>query len=511
MSHMNDMSEQKPPSDTSSRSSYGQIMRASALLGGATSIGILLRIVRTKLFAIWLGPTGIGLIGVFDSLVTMATTVATLGTGASGVRQIAEASSTGDSKRIARSSLALRRITFVLALIGAATVAIFSPLLSELTFGTTQYRWEIAFLSIAVFLRVLSGGRAAIIQGMRRIVDTAKMRIIASFFGTLLGLALVLIWNDKGIIPYLVGLATIMLSNSWWFSRRIDIEKVEIDWQITISEAKALLGVGVAFFASGLTVSAAAYFSRMIVVRELGLEASGHFSAAFSLAGIYVGLIIGSMGTDFFPRLTEVAKNNYAVNRMVNEQIEFSMLLAVPGVFATLSFAPWVLSIFYSSNFGPAGEVLQWQVLGCLCRVIYWPMCTFLIVKGKRWTYLIIEVFVGILQVVLVIFGVRLFGLHGAGIAYSLALFSHLVLLLWSSYYFLGFQWSKKNVRHLLLITIVTPPLFLIVTIWDELRGAALGGAITAVTGLYCVRHILSNVPKSRLGRLRFLARWAKK
>ncbi len=42
----------------------------------------------------------------------------------------------------------------------------------------------------------------------------------------------------------------------------------------------------------------------------------------------------------FYPRLTGVAKDNVATNRMVNEQAQVSLLLAGPGVIATLTLAP---------------------------------------------------------------------------------------------------------------------------------------------------------------------------
>ena len=117
-------------------------------------------------------------------------------------------------------------------------------------------------------------------------------------------------------------------------------------------EAAALLKLGFAFMASGILMMGAAYAVRIMVLRMVGLEAAGYYQAAWTLGGLYVGFILQAMGADFYPRLTAVAKDNAACNRLVNEQAQISLLLAGPGVIATLTFASVVIALFYSAEFG---------------------------------------------------------------------------------------------------------------------------------------------------------------
>src|SRR5262249_27048051 len=130
-----------------------------------------------------------------------------------------------------------------------------------------------------------------------------------------------------------------------------------------------------------------AYLVRIIVLRKIGEEAAGFYQSAWTLGGLYVGFIVQAMGADFFPRLTAVAKDNTACNRLVNEQAEVGLLLAGPGVLGTLTFAPVVISAFYSARFGPAVEILRWISLGMLLRVVSWPLGFILLAKGVRMAY----------------------------------------------------------------------------------------------------------------------------
>src|SRR5438552_256685 len=95
-------------------STYGQILKSSALIGGSTVLSIALGIVRNKAMALILGPAGMGLMGIYSSIADLARTVAGMGINSSGVRQIAEAVGTGDTHRIARTVTTLRRVAALL-------------------------------------------------------------------------------------------------------------------------------------------------------------------------------------------------------------------------------------------------------------------------------------------------------------------------------------------------------------------------------------------------------------
>ena len=76
--------------------SYGQILKSTALIGGSQILSIIISIARTKLFAVLLGPSGIGLMGIYTATFNMINTLFSMGIGTSGVRQIAEAAGSGD-------------------------------------------------------------------------------------------------------------------------------------------------------------------------------------------------------------------------------------------------------------------------------------------------------------------------------------------------------------------------------------------------------------------------------
>ncbi len=169
---------------------------------------------------------------------------------------------------------------------------------------------------------------------------------------------------ERGVVPALVGIAAMTIITSWWYSRKVKIQPPAMTASQTKEEAAALLKLGFAFMASGILMMGAAYAVRIMVIRMVDLEAAGYYQAAWTLGGLYVGFILQAMGADFYPRLTAVAEDNAMCNRLVNEQTQISLLLAGPGVIATLTFASVVIALFYSAKFGPAVEVLAVDLSG---------------------------------------------------------------------------------------------------------------------------------------------------
>src|SRR5690348_9125671 len=314
--------------------SYGQILKSSALVGGSSLINIAIGIVRTKAMAMLLGPAGFGLTGLYSSIVDLTQSIAGLGINSSGVRQTAEAAGTSDTERIGRTAAVLRRTSIGLGVLGAVLLILFSAQVSALTFGTRKYAGAVALLSVAVFFKLVSGGQGALIQGMRRIADLARMNVWGALFGLLLAVPLVYFFREKGIVPALIGVAGMTIFTSWWYSRKIRVPTPHVNVRHVKQEAAPLLKLGIAFMASGLMTMGGAYAVRILVMRTLGFEATGLYQSAWTLGGLYVGFILQAMGADFYPRLTAVANDNAECNRLVNEQARVGLLLAGPGVIA---------------------------------------------------------------------------------------------------------------------------------------------------------------------------------
>lgn len=483
------------------KDTYGQILKSTALVGGSSVINIAIGIIRTKAIAVLLGPAGFGLAGLYGSVSNLTQSVAGMGINSSGVRQIAEAVGSGDTERIARTAVVLRRVSILVGLLGAILLVVFSTQVSTVTFGSKQNASAVALLSVAVFFTLVSNGQGALIQGMRRISDLATMGVLGALFGTVITIPVVYFFREQGVVPSLVAVAAMSLATSWWYSRKIQIETPVMTASQSGQEAAALLKLGFAFMTSGLMTMGSAYIVRITVLHKLGLEATGVYQSAWTLGGLYVAFILQAMGADFYPRLTASAKDNIACNRLVNEQARVSLLLAGPGVIATLTFAPLVIALFYSANFGAAVGILRWICLGTTLQVISWPMGFVIVAKGEKGLFFFSELAWTVVHLGLAWICLGSFGLNGAGIAFFGSYVFHVVLNYLIVRRLSGFRWSTENEQicllFLSLITLVFCGFYVLPVIW----AACIGTLAAVLSGVYSIRVLLTLVSWDRIPR----------
>ena len=230
---------------------------------------------------------------------------------------------------------------------------------------------------------------------------------------------------------------------------------VTLTWRETCANSRRLIHLGLAFMYGGLLAAIVGLAIRSIVVRNLGLDAAGIYQAAWGISGMFAGFILNAMGTDFYPRLTAAAHDNPQINRLVNEQIEIGILLALPGLLATLLFAPLMMHFFYSAKFVSGGKLLPWFIVGVFGQVLTWPMGFIQRAKGRsRWIFLS-QTHLNVWNLLLVFTLTRCFGLSGTAWGFALAIYIHGVLAFAIAHHLSEFTWTRHSVRLALYATLL--------------------------------------------------------
>ena len=198
------------------------------------------------------------------------------------------------------------------------------------------------------------------------------------------------------------------------------------------------------------------------------------------------------MGKDFYPRLTALAQNNSDCKSLINKQIEIGLLLAVPGILATITLAPLVITVLYSSKFMLAVDILRWQILGALLSVTTWPMGFLLQAKGNGKLYFFTEVFNTITHLSLAWFGIKYFNLSGTGMAYFGMNLFYCILIFWVGKKRYEFTISSNNIRLGAIIIGATGIVFLTPYLLNEKISLLINVGVTVAIGLYSIRKIIN-------------------
>ena len=405
---------------TDSQSSYRQIFKATSLFGGVQIINILIGIVRVKFVAVLLGTVGVGIMGLLNAPLNLIISITGLGIAFSAVRDVSEAHGTGDQKRIAIVIKTLRRWCWFDGLLGAVVTVSFAPLLSQWTFGNREYTWAFVWLSVTLLLQAISKGQIAILQGTRRLKDMAKAGVIGSALGLATSIPLYYWFGVKGIVPAMIVTAVTGLFLSWYFSRRVIIENIELTYKETFTSGLGMAKLGIFMTIAGFMASLSAYILNAFISNRGSVEQVGLYNAGWGVVGQYTGIIFTAMATDYFPRLSAIHADDDKVKELVRQQGETALLIMTPLLALLIITMPLVVRILYTPAFLPIVMFANLTVLGMQFKAVSWAMGYVYLAKGNGQLFMTIEVIFGIIILLLNLLFYYFFGLNGLGVSFIL-------------------------------------------------------------------------------------------
>lgn len=409
------------------QASYRQIMKATSLFGGVQVFQIVIGIIRSKFIAILLGPMGMGIAGLLQATTGFIAGLTSFGLSTSAVKDISAAHATGNPIRVAMVSTVFKRLVWVTGLLGTALTILLSPWLSELTFGNRDYTYAFILISITLLLNQISAGQGVLLRGMRKINYMARAGIIGSIIGLFTTIPLYYLYGIKGIVPAIIIASVSSLIITWYFSSKLNIDKVYVSKARTIAEGKGMLHMGFMISLSGLITLGASYIVRIFISNAGGVDQVGLYNAGFAIVNTYVGMIFTAMGTDYYPRLSSVSSSNSKSREVINQQVEIALLILAPVIVIFLVFINWIVVLLYSTKFIPVNEMILYAAMGMFFKAASWAVAFIFLAKGASKLFFWNELISNIYLLFLNLAGYYLYGLTGLGISFLVAYVLYLV------------------------------------------------------------------------------------
>lgn len=472
------------------QSSYRSIFKATSLFGGVQVYQILLQIIKSKFVAVLLGPAGIGIMGLYQSGLQLVQQISSMGLAQSAVRDVSEANGTNDILRIAKTVTVVRKLVWITGLLGLIIVACCSPLLSKFSFGNYDYTIPFIILSVTLLLDQLSAGQKVVLQGMRRLKDLAKCAAYGVTFGLVTSVPLYYWLGIDGIVPTLILNSVCSLILSWFYSKKIKIEKAQVTPKQTFEQGKQMLVMGISLSFSGIFSTIVAYVLRSFIQGNGGVEEVGLYQAGFVIMTTYVGMVMNAIGTDYYPRLAAINNDNEKCREVVSQQGEIGTMILAPILTCCLVFMPFVLQLLYSDKFLAANEYISWACLGMMLRFGSWIISYLFVAKAESKLFIKIELSANIYYLIFSLLGYKYLGLKGLGIAFALeyvVYFIQCYLIAGKRYHF-RFSHSFIKCYGLQLLLIIA--CLAIIMIFDGWQKFTLGCAIIAISCVLSIKGL---------------------
>lgn len=390
----------------------GKVLRATGVIASARGVTMLCGVLRNKLIALWMSPAAIGLNGLLTTAQNFIAQSTQLGIGASGVREVATAPTDLQAERCAM----VLRWGQLLGLFGALVCLIAAPLLSYTTFGTLDRWWMFVVLAPAVYALAVATACTAVLQGLQQIKLIARLTVRSIAVLTLAAVPL-FYWLRQDSIIWVVCLSSLLLGAFFRHGTHRLLRGVKAP---PLREGWPMIKLGTTLMVSSLLTMASGY----IVLAYLNNAASeyevGLYQAGYAVLTNYLGVLITSVGYEFYPRLSSQIAHPARVRVLVRHELRIMLWMCAAILPPLALLRNWVMDLLYSAEFRPAAEFLLWALPGAGLRLISNTIAFVMVAKADSRIYMVLEIGSAALGLALAVAGYSLDGLRGMGIAYTL-------------------------------------------------------------------------------------------
>ncbi len=398
--------------------SYQHVFKATSLFGGVQLIQILLSAIKSKVVALFLGPTGMGIFRLLKTTVDLVSQITSFGLPTSAVKYISNAFTKGNETEAYRLIRIFQKLLWLSGSLGALIMLIGAPFISRLLFDSSSYTFSIIWLAIAVLFNQLAQGQISILQSLRKLRHLAKANLWGSFWGLIIIAPLYYFYGEKAIVAAIIITFSINLFFSWYYLKKRRIPSFSISPRQSISEGKAMLKLGLVLSLSSLLTAVSAYVVQLYINHLGGLDAVGLYSAGFLILNTYGGLVFTAMVKDYYPRLAGIADDNAQVRQTVKEQVYISILLMTPIIVVFLLLVPQVIQILLSEEFLGIVSMVSFGIVGLLFKAVSWSMSYIIVAKGDSRLFIYSDICFISLQLGMYISGYYFGGLTGLGLSF---------------------------------------------------------------------------------------------
>jgi PST family polysaccharide transporter len=360
-----------------------KLVTSTAIVGSSSAFGVLAAIVRTKLLAVFVGVAGVGLLAQIGSFLNVLTSLASLGIGVGMVKYVAEFSSASDYAALGKVRWSAALLTWVASAVVAGLACGFSRKLANLLFGAPELGWAVTVTALAVPLSVQMSFHMAIIQGLKQMREYALAAAITSGAGLIVLIPLVYFFRWNGAVLHFLAAAAISYFVVYSFSRNLwrpfsDKARAKADRRLL----RELIAYGLSALVTGVLYWTNLLVIRSVIVHRLGANANGVYQVAIGISLQYVSLIVSSVWTYSFPRISELREAGLIVKEL-RGSVRLSVLLVTGCASTFLIMRHWLIPLLFTKDFLQAENLLAVQFVSDLLKATAVMIGVWLLPQGR--------------------------------------------------------------------------------------------------------------------------------
>jgi O-antigen/teichoic acid export membrane protein len=444
--------------DIKDKKEYSEILKSTFIFGSTQVFQMAIMLLRSKISAVLLGPTGVGIYSIFQTTVVTIGQLSSLGIFQSGIRELSKFNVSDSKAVLLIHTTRFKKLAFVLALLSILFSVLLAFPLSYFSFGSDIYTRSFMILSFAIFFYIMAQSQLTVLQSTLQARSIALSSLISSIISVIVLWLLFRYFALAGIVPSIIltfliqyVIVSLFMTNDRHIYLPFSIRK-------TLRKSKNIIDTGIVLMVSVFLINIFSLILNGIISRYGEIDDVGLFYAAFALTNGNILILISILSSDYFPRLSACMENRDESMSLLNNQAELLCLIAAPLTIFLIIFSRFFVEYLFSVDFIVIVPMIKLMSLGLLFRIVWQSMSYVILAKGEKHVYFIYDALIGNgLVFVLNVFCYFRFGLSGLGFSFVFSsvivslILSYIVKRRYGVFFQKQFKWSFSIVLFLCL------------------------------------------------------------
>jgi len=406
------------------------LIKTSVLSAISTIIKVIAGFVSIKVVAVYVGPSGLALIGQMQNFISMMSSVASAGVNSGVVKYTAEHYEDEQIKQKIWSSAL--KISLVLIIPIAIGIIFLADFISMQLLNTAEYSSIFIVFAITVIFFVLNGLLTSILNGQKEIKKLTILNIVGSLFGLAVTILLVTQYELYGAliagivsqsIVFFITLAFVLKSS--WFKLSMFLGSMDKEYR------NKLLKYSLMTITYIITSSLSQIYIRHYLGANIGWDEAGYWQAIWRISETYLMLITTTLTIYYLPKLSSI-QDKVELRKELLYGYKIIMPIVIVMALGIYIFRDFIISILFSEAFSPMAELFFYQLIGDVIKIAAWLLGFIMVAKAMTRLSIFSEIFFACSFVGFVVLFVNIYGLIGVTIAFMVNYLIYMIFLYFS-------------------------------------------------------------------------------
>jgi len=404
------------------------LIKTSVLTAISTIIKVISGFVINKVIALYVGPSGLAVVGQLQNFMSIITTFSNGAITQGVVKYTAEYQTIEEKQKIFSSSIV---ISLVCSLVISIFLFGFSDYLSEIILKDVQYSSVFVVFGLTVFLFALNTVLMSILNGQKEIKKYVLVNIASSIFSLFFTSFLIMQLNLMGALYALVVNQSVIFFVTLGFVVKSSWFKLEYFKQGLDKESLSKLSkYSLMAITSALTVPVSHLIVRNYIGENLSWDDAGYWQGIWYISTMYLMVITTSLSVYYLPKLSEI-QDKLELKKEIFHGYKIVMPIVLVMSLVIFLLKEYVILIAFSDKFMPMMELFAWQLIGDVIKIASWLLGYITLAKAMTKTYISLEILGSLSFVLLSIYFVDNYGLVGITYAYALNYFLYMFVMIY--------------------------------------------------------------------------------